>query len=933
MTRCTSSGLTRKPLNMSFGCAHTELKAITLASDHAHLRGGNGMPIHLEGVVKEPLADFGHGNNERMPIDEATESFARGIRRHRKGCLNGQPYFTDECIQREVASALRCLMTPPEVRGSSSTADGPPCQGVIGVQLAGNFSRGVQGRTSSSLMAREITFQVDRFKLPTTTATFPNAFSIGRMDPCTSTKTNYAPGTYFCQSNPAFYQIPRQLLGRLQCGLAGSLIGHGPLRSCDPLYINRQHAPLMSTAAPQVNRVCPPIYRQVDAVKRFWSNCYCHLSHSDCTQFDSAMSALWLQGRKTASRRDTGIQQRVSPGARLACAFGDGLDDAFERSELLNLRFSLSSTGPLQNHGGQKAASHRINDQVQFNIPMHHAHFAHPRLSTQLEESSCAVGWLPLRTARKIATSPTPSATFSHELQRPRLLAVDLLYRETHTDIQGLLQGRRIRQVRDFDSWPSVDLDGVHESTLSIRLPRFHRESDAKQRAIYVFLLYETPAHPTNPIGRTPRIVFLAQHAVNAVQRCQYPCRTGQILTIQLWIGRLRPGGRNDVIGNNLPLLKGLKARAGMEIDMPDNSYIVDLDLLKLPTRVALSYKLTRVGVPTNGKRDSSQTHTSLRRCLPAESAPGNETAQEGVLPIPICPRAVDGSIGSERFYRPLLQRRCDDAPVASRVTGDRDTNGVQLPGAPHDQLSGAGRATYQGADVGASEPLGLSFGLNHALAPCGRFKGSHVRTVRPKNMRDAPPIPTVMDCRYNYSVGVQFCPEGHSTDSVSLPSIVPIRRHTVTHAFSRPLLARLADSQFGETSNRPTQTSIERIHQILVLPTPGLVNHGKFPNFHVTHDSFTTFRLAGFNINVVAVASRYQRIKLQFLSHITLPLAPKIIEANRPTVNRKGGQARCQLWVGPGWHRRPGNSATDSAEISKKLHGIRTSGEAALCI
>ena len=47
-----------------------------------------------------------------------------------------------------------------------------------------------------------------------------------------------------------------------------------------------------------------------------------------------------------------------------------------------------------------------------------------------------------------------------------------------------------------------------------------------------------------------------------------------------------------------------------METYMPDNSNIVDLDLLKLPACVALSYKLARVGVPTNGKRDSSQTHT-----------------------------------------------------------------------------------------------------------------------------------------------------------------------------------------------------------------------------------------------------------------------------------------------------------------------------------
>lgn len=877
-------------------------------------------------------------------------------------------------------------------RCMSSAADGPPCQGIIWVQLAGNFSRGVQGRTSSSLLAGEIAFQVDRFEsaplilsvdhsccvpppgaiqalthkrhqpktafpvfhsnsskkrmeeaieaifatasmLSINTATFPNAFSEERMGSRSSAKAEHASGPYFRQSSPALDQIPCHLLGRLQSGLAGRLIGHGSLRSSDPLYINRQHAPLVSTAAPQVNRVTPPIYGQVNAVKRFRSNSYCHLSHPDCTQFDSAMSALWPQGRKTASRRDAGIQQRVSPGARFACAFSDCLDDAFERSELSNLRFALSSPWPFQNHGGEKAACHRINDQVQFNIPMHHAHFAHPRLSTQLKESSCAVDWLPLRTARKTATSPTASATSSHGLTRSCLLAVDLLYRETHTDVQGLLQGGRIRQVQLFVSLPSLNPYGVHECTPSIRLPRLNRERDAEQRAIYVFLQYETTAHPTNPMWRIGGIVFLAQHAVNAVKRCQDTYRTGQFLTIQLWIGRLRASGRNDLVGDNLPMLQSRKAGVGMEIDMPDNPHVVDLDLLKLPTRVALSYKLTRVGVPTNGKRDSSQTHTSLRRCLHAESAPGNVTAQEGVLPIPLRPRAVDGSSGSKDFYRPLPQRLCDDAPVAPRVTGDRDTNGVQASGAPHDQVSGAGRATHQGADVGASEPLGLSFGLNHALAPSGRFNGSDVRTVRPENMHDAPPIPAVMDCGYNYSVGVQFCPEGHSTDSASLPSIVPIRRHTVTHAFSRPPLSRLADLHLGNASNRPAKTSIERIHQTLVLPTLGLVNHRKFPNFHVAHDGLSTLRLTGLNKNVVAVAGSSQRIELQFLSHNSLPLAPMIVKANQPTVNREASQAKCQLWAGTGWHRTPGDSVKNSAENSKNLHGGVTFGEPALCI
>lgn len=88
------------------------------------------------------------------------------------------------------------------------------------------------------------------------------------------------------------------------------------------------------------------------------------------------------------------------------------------------------------------------------------------------------------------------------------------------------------------------------------------------------------------------------------------PLIRGQNLTIQLWAGGRCAGGGNDLIGNYLRLLKGRKAGAGMETYMPDNSNIVDLDLLKLPACVALSYKLARVGVPTNGKRDSSQTHT-----------------------------------------------------------------------------------------------------------------------------------------------------------------------------------------------------------------------------------------------------------------------------------------------------------------------------------
>ncbi len=800
MTRCTSSGLTRKPLNMSFGCAHTELKAITLASDHGHLWGGNGMPIHLEGVVKEPLADFGHSNNERMPIDEATESFARGIRRHRNGCLNGQTYFTDECIQREVASPQRCFvwMTPPEVQGSSSTADGPPCQGVIGVQLAGNFSRGVQGRTSSSLLAGEITFQVDRFEsaplilsvdhgccvpppgaiqalahkrhqsktafpifhstsskkrmeeaiealfaaasmLSINTATFPNAFRVGWMGSRTSAKAEHAPGPYFRQSSPALDQIPRHLLGRLQSGLARRLIGRGSLRSSDPLYIHRQHAPLVSTAAPQVNRVTPPIYGKVNAVKRFWSNSYCHLSHSDCTQFDSAMSALWPQGRKTASRRDARIQQRVSPGARFACAFSNRLDDAFERSELSNLRFAFSSIWPFQNHGGEKSACHRINDQVQFNIPMHHAHFAHPRLSTQLKESSCAVAWLPLRTARKTATSPTASATSFRGLTRPCLLAVDLLYRETHTDIQRLLQGGRIRQVQLFVSLSSLNPYGVHECTPSIRLPRLHRESDAEQRAIYVFLQYETTAHPTNPMWRIGGIVFLAQHAVNAVKRCQDCCRTAQFLTIKLWIGRLRPGGRNDVVGNILPLLQGRKARVGMEVYMSGDSNIVDLDLLKLPARVALSYKLTRVGIPTKRKRDSSQTHTSLRRCLQAESAPGIETAQEGLL------------------------------SAASKSGGEGST---------------ARRDGYQCADVIPAKALGFTFSLHHAPGSRGRLYRPHMRAVSSENMDYSFPVPAMVNGCSHQPVGIQFCSGRHGTDSTAIAfdtATAPRHRHSRT--------------------------------------------------------------------------------------------------------------------------------------------------------
>ncbi|WP_125361687.1 hypothetical protein [Stenotrophomonas sp. 278] len=994
MTRCKSSGLTRKPLNMSFGCGHAELKPIALASDHAHLWDGNGMPIHLEAVVKEPVADLDHCNDERMPVNDATESLARGIGRHRDGCLNGQPHFTDEFVQREVSSPRRCFAwkSPLPVKGISSPADGPPCEGIIGVQLAGNFSRGVQGRTSSSLLAGEITFQVDRFEsssltlsvdhgccvpspgaihalaykryqpkaafpifhttsskkrmeeaiealfatasmLSITTATFPNEFSMGRLGPCTSAKAEHASGPYLRQSSPALYQIPRHLLGRLQSSLARRLIGHGSFRSSDPLYSNRQHAPLVSTAAPQVDRVTPSIHRQVNAVKRFWSNSYCHLSYPDCTQFDTALSSLWPQGRKSASKSSRAINQRVGPDSRFDSTLVYGLNDAFERSELLNLRFQVCLFRPRQDNGGQKAPGYRVHDQVQLKSSMHHAHVAHPRPSQRLKVGCYANAMRHSHTAAYSDFLSGSTAGFKPKLPSALQLPVDLLNRETNTDVQGLLESGSIRQVQSIKRRPSHNADGMNECAPTRRLPRLHRESDAEQRAIYVFLQYETTAHPTNPMWRIGGIVFLAQQAVNAVKRCQDRRSTGQFLTIHLWIRGLRPGGRNDLIGNKLPLLEGRKARAGMEIDMPHNCHIVDLDLLKPPTRVALSYKLTRVGVPTNGKRDSSQTHTSLRRCLQAESAPVSETAQGGVLPIPIHSSAVHGSNVAKDFYRPPLQNRCDDAPAASRVTFDPDTDGIHALGAPHGQLSGAGRASVEGADVRASKPLSFLLGLYHALAPRGHFKGSQVRAVRPENMYDAPPIPAVMDCGYNHPVGVQFCSGRHLTDPASSSSIVPIRRRTVAHAFSRYLIARFACSQFGEPSNRPTQTSIERIHQTLVLPTLGLVNHRTFPNFHVAHDGLSPLRLTGLNKNVVAVAGRSQRIKLQFLSHFTLPHAPRIVKANHPTVNREASSSRYQGWVALGWHRMPGTLVKNSAESSKDLHGGRTFGELSPCI
>lgn len=695
MTRCKSSGLTRKPLNMSFGCTHAELKPIALASDHAQFWDGNGMPIHLEAVVKEPVADLDHCNDERMPVNEATENLARGIGRHRDGCVNGQPHLTDEFVQREVASPQHCFawITSPELQGFFSAAACPPCEAVIGVQLAGNFSRGVQGSTSSSLLAGEITFQVDRFEsaslilsvdhgccvpppgaihalaykrhqpktafpifhstsskkrmeeaieavfatasmLSITTATFPNAFSMKRLDPRTSAKAEHASGPYLRESSPAHYQIPRHLLGRLQSSLAGRLIGHGSLRSSDPLYGNRQHAPLVSTAAPQVDRVTPPIYRQVNTVKRFWSNCYCHLSHSDCTQFDTALSSLCPQGREGASRSSRAVDQRIGPDSRFDCTFVYGLNDAFERPELLNLRFQVCLFRPRQDNGGQKAPGYRVHDQVQLKSSMHHAHVAHPRPSQRLKVGCYANAMRHSHTAAYSDFLSGSTAGFKPKLPSALQLPVDLLNCETNTDVQGLLESGSIRQVQSIKRRPSLNADGMNECAPTRRLPRLHRESDAEQRAIYVFLQYETTAHPTNPMWRIGGIVFLAQQAVNAVKRCQDRRSTGQFLTIHLWIRGLRPGGRNDLIGNKLPLLEGRKARAGMEIDMPHNSHIVDLDLLKPPTRVALSYKLTRVGVPTNGKRDSSQTHTLLPRDPQAESAPGSQVAQEGFAQI-----------------------------------------------------------------------------------------------------------------------------------------------------------------------------------------------------------------------------------------------------------------------------------------------------------
>ena len=472
--------------------------------------------------------------------------------------------------------------------------------------------------------------------------TYPNAFSWVAPRASLSAETMDSRRRHLCQSSAARYELLRNAFRSLQSRLAGRFIRNRPLGSSNSLDIDREHAPLRGATAPQMNRVSPAIYGKINAMKRLWRNSYCHLLHPHCTHFDTAMSALCPQGCKAASIQYPGVEDQISPGSSLERALGDGLNDACERSELLDLRFSTCASRPGHDYSREKAAACRVDDQVQLNAPMHHAHDAHPRLCTRLIGIGCASVSVRSHTAGGTDVLPSKTTTGRFGLERVRELAVDLFYRETHTDIQRLLKRGCIRKVQAFKGRSSLNRYRMDESTRSRGLPRLYGEGDPKQRAIYVFLEYEATAHATHPLWYLRGIVFSQHQPVNTCKAFLKLLRKGELLTLHFRVRGMRPGRSNDLVRHDLPLLQHSQAGACVEVDMPHYPHIVDLDLFKLPARFSVSYKLTGVRVSAYGKRDSSQTHTLFPRDLQAESAPGSGVAQEGSSQILRSPATAD---------------------------------------------------------------------------------------------------------------------------------------------------------------------------------------------------------------------------------------------------------------------------------------------------